>query len=121
MRAALLTKRHFLNIGIRDETKPEMLEYYVATVTFRPRTNDDAAVEPVDLAVPRDTPRLGGIGSVSVRELLEAQVPPGLSGSDVELRLSTWRREQAALRDAQDTQRRRWSSRLRSGGRALLQ
>ena len=55
---------------------------------------------PVDLAVPRGTSKLTSLGSISVRELKEANVAPGTSALDVEARISAWRRERAAQRAA---------------------
>ena len=80
--------------GIRDETRPETLEYYVATVTWRIPSDPDAArtrIAPVDLAVPAGTSKLTTVGSISVVALKNARVPPGASASRVEELVSSWR------------------------------
>jgi hypothetical protein len=80
--------------GIRDETRPETLEYYVATVTWRISSGPDAArtrIAPVDLAVPAGTGKLMTVGSISVAALKNARVPPGASASRVEALVSSWR------------------------------
>jgi hypothetical protein len=86
--------------GIRDETRPETLEYYVATVTWRISSGPDAAgtrIAPVDLAVPAGTGKLTALGSISVAELKNAGVPPGASASLVEAQVSSWRELQQTL------------------------
>jgi hypothetical protein len=87
--------------GIRDETRPETLEYYVATVTWRISSGPDAArtrIAPVDLAVPAGTGKLTTVGSISVATLKNARVPPGASASRVEALVSSWRGRQQTRR-----------------------
>lgn len=86
---------------IRDETRPETLDYYVATVAFRPVARED--VHPIFAL---DSLQLGPTpGAVSMRHprpfvteaaLREANVPPGLSADEVLAHFDEHRREQAA-------------------------
>ena len=76
-----------------------MLEYYVASVTWRICPDSNAGqdrIVPVNLAVPTGTSKLGGVGFISVRTLEHAKIPPGTSAADVEALLSVWRRPRPA-------------------------
>jgi hypothetical protein len=86
---------------VRDEAKPDTLDYYVATLTFvpipnTPRADEDAEewlnckLEVTDKPVIFDhTPYL------NVSELDEAGVMPGTPAEDVRKMLKAWRDEEA--------------------------
>lgn len=86
---------------LRDEVNPETLDYYVATVSFRPVQQEDAkhfdpnrdlqlGPMPGARAIQHPRPR------VSVHELREANVPPGLSADEVMACFDEHRRAEAA-------------------------
>lgn len=92
-----------------QETSTDTLEYYVATIVWRPFPNKDAPtaktrIMPVDVAMPRETPRLGRMGCVSLLELEQANIPPGLAASDVKAQLSAWRIERNHRRQERQAQ-----------------
>ena len=94
---------------IRDETRPETLDYYVATVPFypvsaseiRPRLNQgDPQLGPM----PHATPIQDSHPSVAESELREASVPPGLSADEVLAHFDEYRRQQLNAHTAQATE-----------------
>jgi hypothetical protein len=94
---------------IRDETRPETLDYYVATVPFypvsaseiRPRLNQgDPQLGPMPHASPIQNSR----PSVAESELRAMSVPPGLSADEVLAHFDEYGRQQLNARTAQTTE-----------------
>lgn len=83
---------------LRDETRPGTLDYYVATVAFRPGEskpidpNADLQLGPMPGAVIRTHIR----PKVHEIELQLAKVPPGVSADEVIAHMDEWRRQRAA-------------------------
>ena len=101
---------------IRDETRPETLDYYLATVAFRPTPMDEAPLRAANLQLgpmPGAPQIRTNMPSISTRELELAEVPPGYSADQVLARLDEYRREQRAIvtqqQQAQQAARRRRS------------
>ena len=100
---------------LRDETRPNQLDYYVATVTWRPVVEDLASILPAgvaDLQAPERRKRkaakpldaeveamlITGMDSVLVIVLEEAEVPKGAAADEVQRLVSKF----------QDNLRSRW-------------
>ena len=84
-------------------------------MTFRPSSLTAAdRMDPIDVAMPNGTSRLGGMAFVDVSELEAANIQPGASAADVEARLSAYRAEQRAIRNEQRAQSRARNATRRS-------
>jgi hypothetical protein len=94
---------------LRDETSPETLDYYVATIPFLPVSEAETRSR-----LHQGDPQLGPMpGAISLehsrpfidtQELAQARVPPGLSADEVLAHLDNYRREQMAAQAAQMTE-----------------
>jgi hypothetical protein len=86
---------------LRDETRPGTLDYYVASVPFRPLlTGENRPIGPdTDLQL---GPMAGAVAINHIRpnvhevELQRAKVPPGLSADEVMAHLDEWQRQRVA-------------------------
>jgi len=89
---------------IRDESRPETLDYYIATVSWKNvRKGSAAEVQSValapDLTAQTAKPRMvGPDDSVRVQHLHAAGIPSGYTADEVRARLGEIRREQRAVR-----------------------
>lgn len=94
---------------IRDESRPETLDYYVATIPFRPVTASEVRPrlnqgDPQLGPMPHATPIQHSCPSVAESTLREASVPPGLSADEVLAHIDEYRRQQRIARTAHTTE-----------------
>ncbi|KAK3081687.1 hypothetical protein LTS18_003902 [Coniosporium uncinatum] len=98
---------------IRDESRPETLDYYVATVTWKNvRKGPAEEAQPValapDLRAQIEKPRMNGPdNAVRVHELQAAGISSGYTADEVRERLGDYRSEQRAMRRREHTLLRR--------------